>query len=132
MKPLLKPLIGYGARQENRLLSDNMIKMYGIKNCDTIKKAQKFLTAQGVDFEFIDFRQTPIDEQTLQSFIDAVGWDKVINKRSTTYRNFTDEEKQNISLSLTLKNPTLIKRPVLVTEDDIEVGFSEKLYQRFI
>ncbi|SFV86854.1 FIG138056: a glutathione-dependent thiol reductase [hydrothermal vent metagenome] len=113
-------------------MNDNMIKMYGIKNCDTIKKAQKFLIAQGVDFEFIDFRQTPIDEQTLQSFIDAVGWDKIINKRSTTYRNFSDEEKQHISLALTLKNPTLIKRPVLVTEDDIEVGFSEKLYQRFI
>jgi arsenate reductase len=60
--------------------------MYGIKNCDTIKKAQKFLTTQGIDFEFIDFRQDPIDEQTLQSFVDAVGWEKVINKRSTTYQ----------------------------------------------
>lgn len=109
-----------------------MIKMYGIKNCDTIKKAQKFLIAHKVDFEFIDFRQTPINEQTLQSFIDAIGWEKIINKRSTTYRNFSDKEKANITLELTLKNPTLIKRPVLVTEDDIEVGFSEKLYQRFI
>ncbi|HBG03918.1 MAG TPA: arsenate reductase, partial [Gammaproteobacteria bacterium] len=54
-----------------------MIKMYGIKNCDTIKKAQKFLEVQGVEFEFIDFRQNPIDEQTLQSFVDALGWDKV-------------------------------------------------------
>ncbi len=106
--------------------------MYGIKNCDTIKKAQKFLITRGVEFEFIDFRQTPISKKTLQSFIDVVGWDKIINKRSTTYRNFSDEEKQNISLSLTLKNPTLIKRPVLVTADDIEVGFSEKLYQRFV
>ncbi len=106
--------------------------MYGIKNCDTIKKAQKFLITQGVEFEFIDFRQAPISKKTLQSFIDVVGWDKIINKRSTTYRNFSDEEKQNISLSLTLKNPTLIKRPVLVTADDIEVGFSEKLYQRFV
>ena len=109
-----------------------MIKMYGIKNCDTIKKAQKFLQAQAVDFEFIDFRQTPIDEQTLQAFVDAVGWDKLINKRSTTYRNFTDAEKQNITLALTLKNPTLIKRPVLVTGSDINVGFSEKLYLSLI
>jgi len=58
-----------------------MIKMYGIKNCDTIKKAQKFLEVQGVEFEFIDFRQNPIDKQILQSFVDALGWDKVINKR---------------------------------------------------
>jgi len=105
-----------------------MIKMYGIKNCDTIKKAQKFLQAQDVDFEFIDFRQNPIDEKTLQSFVDVLGWDKLINKRSTTYRNFTDFEKQNITLALTLKNPTLIKRPVLVTGNNINVGFSEKLY----
>ncbi|OIR24328.1 arsenate reductase [Bathymodiolus thermophilus thioautotrophic gill symbiont] len=107
-----------------------MIKMYGIKNCDTIKKAQKFLTAQGVDFEFIDFRQDPINEQTLQSFIDAVGWEKVINKRSTTYRNLSDEEKQNITLALTLKNPTLIKRPVLVTESGVSVGFDKETYQK--
>lgn len=106
--------------------------MYGIKNCDTIKKAQKFLTAQGVEFEFIDFRQTPISEQTLKGFVDGVGWDKLINKRSTTYRNLNDNEKQNISLALTLKNPTLIKRPVLVTGSDIKIGFSEKLYQNLI
>ncbi len=105
-----------------------MIKMYGIKNCDTIKKAQKFLQAQDVQFEFIDFRQNPINEKTLQSFVDVLGWDKLINKRSTTYRNFTDFEKQNITLALTLKNPTLIKRPVLVTGSNISVGFSEKLY----
>ncbi len=109
-----------------------MIKMYGIKNCDTIKKAQKFLQAKNVEFEFIDFRQNPIDEQTLQGFVDTVGWDKLINKRSTIYRNLTDVEKQNIDLTLTLKNPTLIKRPVLVMGDDIVVGFSEKLYLSLI
>ncbi|MDG2353958.1 MAG: Spx/MgsR family RNA polymerase-binding regulatory protein [Gammaproteobacteria bacterium] len=109
-----------------------MIKMYGIKNCDTIKKAQKSLQAQGVDFEFVDFRQNPIDEKTLQSFVDVVGWDKLINKRSTTYRNLTEIEKQNITLALTLKNPTLIKRPVLVAGADIRVGFSEKSYSDLI
>ena len=77
-----------------------MIKMYGIKNCDTIKKAQKFLDSHGVEFEFIDFRQSPINESTLQSFIDTLGWDKLVNKRSTTYRNFTDDEKLNITLAL--------------------------------
>jgi len=109
-----------------------MIKMYGIKNCDTIKKAQRFLKAQGVNFEFIDFRDQPIDEKTLQSFVDALGWDQLINKRSTTYRNLTDKEKKDITLELTLKNPTLIKRPVLVTTADIRVGFSEKSYSSFI
>ncbi|CAC9565509.1 FIG138056: a glutathione-dependent thiol reductase [uncultured Gammaproteobacteria bacterium] len=107
-----------------------MIKMYGIKNCDTIKKAQKFLITQGIDFEFIDFRQDPIDEQTLQSFVDAVGWEKVINKRSTTYRNLSDNEKHNITLELTLKNPTLIKRPVLVTESGVSVGFDKETFAK--
>ncbi|MBT3186037.1 Spx/MgsR family RNA polymerase-binding regulatory protein [Candidatus Thioglobus sp.] len=109
-----------------------MIKMYGIKNCDTIKKAQRFLKAQGVNFEFIDFRDQPIDEKTLQSFVDALGWDQLINKRSTTYRNLTDKEKKDITLELTLKKPTLIKRPVLVTTAGIRVGFSEKSYSSFI
>ncbi|EEZ80171.1 MAG: arsenate reductase [uncultured Candidatus Thioglobus sp.] len=106
--------------------------MYGIKNCDTIKKAQRFLKAQGVNFEFIDFRDQPIDEKTLQSFVDALGWDQLINKRSTTYRNLTDKEKKDITLELTLKKPTLIKRPVLVTTAGIRVGFSEKSYSSFI
>ena len=106
--------------------------MYGIKNCDTVKKAQKFLDLHGVEFEFIDFRQNPINALILQSFIDALGWDKVINKRSTTYRNFTDDEKQNITPALALKNPTLIKRPVLVLDNEIRVGFSEKIYSDLI
>jgi len=109
-----------------------MIKIYGIKNCDSVKKAQKYLINHNIDFEFIDFRQNPIDEKTLQGFVDKVGWEKLINKRSTTYRSFTDAEKKNITLVLTLKNPTLIKRPVLVTGDNITVGFSEKLYSDLI
>ena len=104
------------------------MKMYGIKNCDTVKKARKFLDSQKIDVEFIDFRDQPLDQETLQKFVDSIGWDKLINKRSTTYRNFSDAQKENITLALTLKNPTLIKRPVLVTGADIRVGFSEKSY----
>ncbi|MEO1941204.1 MAG: ArsC/Spx/MgsR family protein, partial [Candidatus Thioglobus sp.] len=65
-------------------------------------------------------------------FVDALGWEKVINKRSTTYRNLTDEQKSDITVELTLKNPTLIKRPVLVAGADIRVGFSEKTYSDLI
>lgn len=107
-----------------------MIKMYGIKNCDTIKKAQKFLISHQIDFEFIDFRDNPIDTIKLQTFVDKVTWETLINKRSTTYRNLTDKEKDNITLELVLKNPTLIKRPVLVTNNDIMVGFSQKAYSK--
>ena len=109
-----------------------MITMYGIKNCDTIKKARRFLEDHQVEFEFIDFRQQPIEQKLLQSFVDQVGWDKLINKRSTTYRNLSDAQKADITLELTLKNPTLIKRPVLVADGDIRVGFSEKSYADLI
>ncbi|MBE8189464.1 MAG: Spx/MgsR family RNA polymerase-binding regulatory protein [Candidatus Thioglobus sp.] len=102
--------------------------MYGIKNCDSVKKAQKFLTANGLEFEFIDFRKVALDEQTLQNFAAAVGWEALINKRSTTYRNLTAAEKKRINFALVLKNPTLIKRPILVRGGEIRVGFSEKLY----
>ncbi|SFV76670.1 FIG138056: a glutathione-dependent thiol reductase [hydrothermal vent metagenome] len=108
------------------------MKMYGIKNCDTIKKAQKYLSSHNVNFEFIDFRDQPLDEVTLLKFVDALGWEKVINKRSTTYRNLTDEQKSDITIELTLKNPTLIKRPILVIGADIKVGFSEKTYSDLI
>ncbi|WP_024792161.1 Spx/MgsR family RNA polymerase-binding regulatory protein [Candidatus Ruthturnera calyptogenae] len=107
-----------------------MIKMYGIKNCDTIKKAQKFLINHQIDFEFIDFRDNPIDKTKLQTFVDKLTLEKLINKRSTTYRNLNDKEKDNITLELVLKNPTLIKRPVLVTNNDIMVGFSKKSYSK--
>ncbi|QKQ24218.1 Spx/MgsR family RNA polymerase-binding regulatory protein [Candidatus Ruthia endofausta] len=106
-----------------------MIKMYGIKNCDTIKKAQKFLINHQVDFEFIDLRDNPINKTKLQTFVDKLTWEKLINKRSTTFRNLNNKEKNNITLELVLKNPTLIKRPVLVmNNNDIMVGFSEKSY----
>ena len=68
----------------------------------------------------------------MSDFIDVLGWDKLVNKRSTTYRNFTDDEKLNITLALTLKNPTLIKRPILVIGNEIRVGFNEKLYSDLV
>jgi arsenate reductase len=108
------------------------MKIYGIKNCDTVRKARKFLEAHNVDFEFIDFRDNPLNEATLQSFVDVIGWEKLINKRSIAYRNLTDLQKTNITLALTLKNPTLIKRPVLVAGNNIKVGFSEKSYADLI
>lgn len=100
------------------------MKIYGIKNCDSVKKALKFLTESNTDFEFIDFRKNPIDEKKLQEFIDKVGLEKLINKRSTTYRNLSDFDKQNISIAFILENITLIKRPVIELKDKTEVGFN--------
>ena len=106
--------------------------LYGIANCDSVKKAQKFLREAEVDFEFVDFRQNPITPEKLNQWIDQLGLDTLVNKRSTTYRQLSDEQKGNITQALILKNPTLIKRPVLETQGQIMVGFNQAAYAALI
>ena len=108
------------------------IQIYGIKNCDTVKKALVFLNDRDVNYQFIDFRKNPISQQVLIKMVESVGWELLINKRSTTYRSLSEEEKSNINYELVLKLPTLIKRPVLVQDENIMVGFSEKQYAKLI
>ena len=108
------------------------IKVYGIKNCDTVKKAIVYLNDCGIDFQFIDFRHNPISQQVLTKMVDSVGWELLINKRSTTYRSLSEKEKSNISYDLVLSLPTLIKRPVLVQGEKTMVGFSEQQYAKLI
>ena len=106
------------------------IQVYGIKNCDTVKKALVYLNNHDVNYQFIDFRQNPISQQVLIKMVESVGWELLINKRSTTYRSLSEEEKSNINYDLVLKFPTLIKRPVLVRGENIMVGFSEQQYAK--
>ena len=113
-----------------------MIIMYGIKNCDTIKKARKFLEENNIEYQFHDFREDGLNPIQLRSWISELGWDKVINKRSTTWRNLPDETKENMDETLAMvvaeDQPTIIKRPVLELTDKVLIGFSEKTYQDLI
>lgn len=113
-----------------------MIIMYGIKNCDTIKKARKFLEQHNIDYEFHDFREEGVNPVQLRAWINELGWEKLINKRSTTWRNLPDETKANMNDTLALvvaeEQPTIIKRPVLELPDRVMVGFSEKSYQALL
>ena len=106
--------------------------MYGIKNCDTVKKARKFLDARNVDYSFHDFREDGINTIQLSAWAAELGWESLVNKRSTTWRNLPDETKENINEMLALMvmedQPTLIKRPVLELSDRVLVGFNEKTY----
>jgi len=106
------------------------IQLYGIKNCDTVKKALVYLNDHDVNYQFIDFRKDPISRQVLIKMVESVGWEILINKRSTTYRSLSEEEKSNINYDLILRLPTLIKRPVLVRGENIMVGFSEQQYAK--
>ena len=108
------------------------IQVYGIKNCDTVKKAIVYLNDCGIDYQFIDFRQNPISQQLLKKMVESVGWELLINKRSTTYRSLSEEEKSNINYDLVLKLPTLIKRPVLIQGEKTIIGFSEQQYAKLI
>ena len=106
--------------------------LYGIKNCDTVKKARKFLDANQVDFTFHDFREDGLNPIQLSAWAAELGWESLLNKRSTTWRQLPDETKENINEMLALMvmedQPTLIKRPVLELSDRVLVGFNEKTY----
>lgn len=114
-----------------------MLKIYGLKNCDTCKKATKWLDAENIEYEFLDIRNPTPDQATLKFWLDEVGDKLLINRRSTSWRNLTDEQKNSSTdaefLALISENPTLIKRPVFVKhsvkqneKDQITVGFNAK------
>ena len=101
------------------------MQLYGIKNCDVVKKTRKFLENKGVHFDFVDYRETPIAEEKLQNWIDHVGKDVLLNTKSTTWRSLSDSEKQQDVLTLFANHPTLIKRPGLETKSGILVGYKD-------
>jgi arsenate reductase len=104
-----------------------MLTVYGIKQCDTCRKALKWLQAQAVDHRFHDFRVDGLQAGLLQEWLDSPFADKLVNRRSTTWRQLTDEQRQsegNALIELLLEFPTLIKRPVFVKREIIAVGFS--------
>lgn len=110
--------------------------LYGISNCDTIKKAKKWLIDQSIDFQFHDFRKDGLEADQLQKWIDALGWEPLLNKRGTTWRKIASEVDQEaldatLAAELMLEHPALIKRPVLVTENKIIVGFKQEEYSQF-
>ena len=108
------------------------VTLYGIKNCDTIRKARRWLTAHDIEFTFHDFRLDGVDEDQLSQWIDELGWEVLLNKRGTTWRKLDPEVKENIdqkmALNIMLEQPAIIKRPVLDLGAKRIVGFSEDQY----
>lgn len=111
-----------------------MIKLYGIKNCDTVKKARRWLEVHGVDYQFHDFRQDGLDKKQLTSWVEKLGWEAVLNKRSTTWRNLPDKDKEiktnSQAIKLLFANPTLIKRPVTQNSIMLLIGFKEADFKK--
>ncbi|MBX7514255.1 ArsC family reductase [Qipengyuania sp. GH38] len=106
------------------------IQLYGIPNCDTVKKARKWLDAQSIDYSFHDYKKEGADPAKLASWSDAVGWEVLLNKRGTTFRKLDDEAKADIdrekAIALMAEHPSMIKRPVAEHAGGILVGFREE------
>jgi len=110
--------------------------LYGISNCDTVRKARKFLEANNVNFQFHDFRKDGFTLETFNQWLTLQPLDVLINKRSTSWKQLTDEQKQGLTsgtdLSPLLEMPTLIKRPILHIDKQLLVGFKESDYQALV
>ena len=109
-----------------------MTTLYGIKNCDTIKKARKWLEQQQIDYQFHDYRVDGLDAEWLTQAEQHLGWEKLLNTRGTTYRKLSDEQKAGMNkdkaLALMLEHPAMIKRPVLVSDGRYHLGFKADDY----
>lgn len=109
-----------------------MLVVYGIKNCDSVKKARSWLEARQIDYRFHDYRVDGLDAALLQGFIDVLGVDAVLNQRSTSWRQLDDAQKQDLmpekALQLMVAVPTLVKRPILNLNGRLSVGFSPDLF----
>lgn len=108
------------------------ISVFGIKNCDTMKKAMTWLSENGVDFEFIDYKKAGVVEAHIVDWSARAGWEKLLNTRGLMWKKLSDEERADVDESkaqrLMVTYPSLIKRPVLDTGKELLVGFSPDTY----
>ncbi len=109
------------------------VKIYGIKNCDTMKKAFNWLDAHNITYDFHDYKKLDADKDVLNEAIAAQGWESVFNKRGTTWRSLPDNTKNSMDNSLAiaaaLENPSLIKRPLMIYKKKIYLGFKPDIYK---
>jgi arsenate reductase len=113
-----------------------VLTVYGIKSCDTCRKARKYLAEHNIEFNFHDVREDGLDIQMLERWSQRMGWERLLNRQSLTWRKIPEVDRndmtQDKALAAMIDNPTLIKRPVLETDKFIAVGFSEKRFGDFI
>ena len=113
-----------------------MIKIYGIPNCDTMKKARKWLQSNDLEYEFHDYKKLGVPEKNLQQWVNKAGWDTVLNKRGTSWRKLPEHIKENIdessAIEVMIDNPSAIKRPVLESGNMLLIRFKEDEYKSLL
>lgn len=109
-----------------------MIILYGIKNCDTVKKARKWLDEKTISYQFHDLRADGLTSEMVNQWIKSVGWETVLNKRGTTWRKLAPDTQQQVTgknvTELLLEHPAMIKRPILDADGNITIGFKADNY----
>jgi arsenate reductase (glutaredoxin) len=114
--------------------ADQTVSIYGIKACDTMKKAREWLDAAGVAYAFHDYKTQGIDAATLNAWAGVVGWEKLLNRAGTTFRKLPDADKAGIdqekAIALMVAQPSMIKRPVLDIGGTLVVGFNPDMYRQ--
>lgn len=108
------------------------VVIYGIKACDTMKKARDWLSAHDVAYDFHDYKAVGVERSQLEDWSRRVGWERLLNRSGTTFRNLPDSDKQGLdeakAIALMLAQPSMIKRPVLDIGHDLIVGFKPEVY----
>lgn len=110
------------------------VTIYGIKACDTMKKARAWLDAQGVAHDFHDYKARGIDRASLERWVTDLGWETVLNRAGTTFRNLAEADKQDLdadkAMTLMLAQPSMIKRPIVDRDGRLQAGFKPEAYAR--
>jgi arsenate reductase len=113
-----------------------LLTLYGIASCDTCRKARKWLDARSREYEFHDLRNDGLDIQMLERWANRIGWERLLNKRSLTWKKIPEVDRTDMSrnkaLAAMLEHPTLVKRPLLESDEFIAVGFSPDQYQKIL
>jgi len=104
--------------------------LYGISNCDTVKKAKRFLDEHAIDYTFHDYRKDGVDQKQVQGWIDELGWEVVLNKRGTTWRKLDEKTRDSVdeqsAAALLFEHPAMIKRPILTSDNQLLIGFKKE------
>ncbi|MEO9273956.1 ArsC family reductase [Marinomonas sp. 5E14-1] len=111
-----------------------MIDIYGIKNCDTMKKAFRWLEEHKIEYRFHDYKKEALEAGTAKAWMDELGWENVINKRGTTWRKLDEETKSamnnELAIDTIINQPSMIKRPLIIANGEIYLGFNSDEYSQ--